>query len=243
MTAFERRRDLLLLALTATHEGIIRPGLTGASPPPDDHGGPLSAGGPKRVSRFADRERVILANHPTCLDLGTEDGIRHAMLVYGPELRAFAARRLGSWSSAEDVVQEAMFRAWKSADRFDPQRGSVRGWLFSIVRNLLVDLARARARRPHTTSVFADAAVSDDTEQVIGSLTMRAALRRLSAEHRQVIYHCYLRERPHAEVAELLGIPIGTIRSRLFYARDALRTALDAMKTSDIDDAYEPDAA
>jgi RNA polymerase sigma-70 factor (ECF subfamily) len=111
------------------------------------------------------------------------------------------------------------------------------------MRNLLVDLARARARHPRTTSVVADSPAPDDTEQVLGSLTIDAALRRLSAEHRQVIYHCYVRQRPHAEVAQLLGVPVGTIRSRLFYARDAMKNALDAIGATGVEGAREPNAA
>jgi RNA polymerase sigma-70 factor (ECF subfamily) len=202
----------------------------------------VSAARPVAVSGLADRDFVIqCANHPTPLDLGTDAGMRHALLVYGPELRSFAARRLGSWASAEDAVQETLLRAWKSAERFDAERGSLRGWLFSILRNLLVDLARARARRPVTTAAVVEAGSPDETELVLGSLTINAALRKLSADHRQVIYHCYVRQRPHSEVAELLGVPVGTIRSRLFYARDAMKNALAAVGATDVDS--RPDAA
>jgi len=183
------------------------------------------------------------ASHHVHVDLGTDDGIRHAMLVYGPRLRTFAARRVGTWGSAEDAVQETLLRAWKSADRFDPERGSLGGWLFSILRNLLIDLARARARRPVMTCVTAESAAPDDTEQILGSVAIDVALQRLSAEHRQVVDHCFLRQRPHAEVAQLLGVPVGTIRSRLFYAREAMRNALDGMGTTDINCAREPEAA
>ena len=68
----------------------------------------------------------------------------------GPELRSFAARRLGSWGAAEDVVQETMLRAWRKADHFDSARGTLRGWLYGILRNLLVDVARSAASRPQT---------------------------------------------------------------------------------------------
>jgi RNA polymerase sigma-70 factor (ECF subfamily) len=151
------------------------------------------------------------------------------MCLYGAELRAFAARRLGSDASAEDAVQETMLRAWKNAARFDPSRGSLRGWLYAILRNLLVDLARARARRPLTTDARMEAVGPDHVDDVLGSLTISAALRNLSPEHQQVIDLCYVRERPHSEVAATLGVPVGTVRSRLFYARQAMRTALDAI--------------
>lgn len=169
----------------------------------------------------------------TDAELGTDAGIRSAMLCYGAELRAFAARRLGSDASAEDAVQETLLRAWKNAHRFDAARGSLRGWLYAILRNLLTDLARAGARRPNTIDSDIEAVVPDDTEGVLGSLTISAALHELSAEHRQVIYYCYIHERPHSEVATMLGVPVGTIRSRLFYAREAMRTALCAIGADD----------
>jgi RNA polymerase sigma-70 factor (ECF subfamily) len=62
---------------------------------------------------------------------------------------------------------------------------------------------------------------------LLGSLTIGTALEGLSPEHREVVYHCYLKERPHAEVAALLGVPVGTVRSRLFYARHAMKDELD----------------
>jgi RNA polymerase sigma-70 factor (ECF subfamily) len=160
-------------------------------------------------------------------DLRTEAGMRHAFLVYGPELRSFAARRLGSQAAAEDAVQETLLRAWKHSAGFDAARGTMRTWLYGILRNLLVDLARARARRPQTMPFVADVGAPDELDALLGSLTMRTAMRRLSPEHRIAVYHCYLKQRPHEEVARLLGVPVGTLRSRLFYARAALKDALE----------------
>jgi RNA polymerase sigma-70 factor (ECF subfamily) len=176
-------------------------------------------------------------------DLGTEEGMRHAFLVYGPELRSFAARRLGSHGLAEDAVQETLLRAWKHAAAFDPSRGSMRGWLYGILRHLLVDLARARARQPQTAPIVADVGQSDEVDGVLGSLTMMSALRRLSPEHRVAVYHCYLKQRPHQEVARLLGVPVGTIRSRLFYARAALKDALEQIGATEHEAVRELDAA
>jgi RNA polymerase sigma-70 factor (ECF subfamily) len=186
----------------------------------------MSADRQRAVSGAAQPGGVIaLANQPAP-DIGTEDGLRYALRVYGPELRSFAARRLGSWGAAEDVVQETMLRAWRKADRFDPTRGTLRGWLYGILRNLVVDVARSAASRPQTVPILTDVAESDEVEALIGSLTIAAALRRLSVEHREVVYYCTLKQWPHAEVAQRLGVPIGTIRSRLFYAREALKLAI-----------------
>jgi len=179
----------------------------------------------------------------TLPDLGTEDGMRHAFLLYGPELRSFAARRLGSYASAEDAVQETLLRAWKHSASFDPSRGTMRGWLYGIMRNLLVDLARARARQPQTTPIVVEVEAPDEVEDMLGSLTLATALRRLSPEHRVAVYHCYLKQRPHEEVARLLGVPIGTVRSRLFYARAALKDALERIGACEPEAVRHPHAA
>ena len=89
-------------------------------------------------------------------DLRTEAGIRHAWLAHGPELRAFAFRRLGDRGLAEDALQETFLRAWRKPTTSMPTRGSVRTWLYAIMRNLLVDMARARASRPQTSPVVPD---------------------------------------------------------------------------------------
>jgi RNA polymerase sigma-70 factor (ECF subfamily) len=166
------------------------------------------------------------SNEPD-VDLGTADGMRHAFLAYGPELRSFVAQRLGNRGQAEDLVQETLLRAWKSADRYDPARGTLRTWLYVIARNILIDHARARASRPFTTPLVVDVAAHDDVDELLGSLTIKAALRHLSVDHRRVIDYCYLQQCSHADVAQMLDVPIGTVRSRLFYAREALRNALE----------------
>ena len=114
-------------------------------------------------------------------------------------------------------MQETFLRAWRKADGFDAARGSVQTWLFAILRNLLVDMARARASRPRTSPIIGDVAAGDDVDRLLGSLTVADALRRLSPEHRHVIVQSYLTQRPHSEIAEFLGVPVGTVRSRLLY--------------------------
>ena len=176
-------------------------------------------------------------------DLGTESGVRHAWLTYGPELRAFAARRLGSRVLAEDIVQETLLRAWRSADAFDPARGTMRGWLYTILRNLLVDFARSQACRPRTSPIVDDLPTTDGVEDLVGWLALADAINRLTVEHRQVIYYCHVKQRPHAEIADLLGVPVGTVRSRLFYAREALKHELTDIGAARIDTPRRPEAA
>src|SRR3954452_107438 len=80
--------------------------------------------------------------------LGSDEGVRAVYAAHGSELYRFAVRSLGDSGLAEEAVQETFLRAWQAADRFDEALGSLRTWLFAIVRNVVIDLSRARAIRP-----------------------------------------------------------------------------------------------
>ena len=173
---------------------------------------------------------------PAPVDLGDEDAVCAAYNAHGPELYRFVLRGLGDPGAAQDVVQETFLRAWRAADRFDPQLASLRVWLFAIARNAMLDHARAAKVRPWQgnlvdppTAQHAAATTDDPSEQLVRSWVVEEALRRLSEEHRAALVETHLRERPYAEVAAELGVPIGTLRSRVFYGLKALRVAMDEM--------------
>src|ERR1700739_1831657 len=81
-----------------------------------------------------------------------ERDVREAYAAHSGELYRFAVRSLGDRGLAEEAVQETFVRAWRAADRFDDELGSLRTWLFAIVRNVVIDLSRARAVRPGLSS-------------------------------------------------------------------------------------------
>jgi RNA polymerase sigma-70 factor, ECF subfamily len=157
-------------------------------------------------------------------DLRTDAGVRRAWLAYGPELRRYATAQLRDAFQAEDMVQETFVRAWRNGERFDPARGTLRGWLFAILRNLLIDAARARAARPRLAPAGADTVVPDEIDARLSTLLIGQAIRQLTDEHREVVIASYLHDRPHRDIAASLQVPVGTVRSRLFYARKALAT-------------------
>jgi RNA polymerase sigma-70 factor (ECF subfamily) len=131
---------------------------------------------------------------------------------------------------AQDVVQETMLRAWRRPDVLDQPNGSVRPWLFTVARNIVVDeWRRHRTDRDVPLDSGAETAVDDRTDAVLDTWIVGDALTRLSADHRAVLEQCYYQGRTTAEAARMLGIPQGTVKSRAHYALRALRLALQEM--------------
>jgi RNA polymerase sigma-70 factor (ECF subfamily) len=158
-----------------------------------------------------------------------EEGLRAAFLAHSGELYGYARRSLSDAGAADEVVQETFIRAWRARDRFDPELGSLRTWLFAIERRIVIDQARSRALRQTSPLPEELAEVGDDLERALLGWQVEEALRRLRPEHRQVLVETYYRGRSGREVAIELGIPEGTVRSRLFYALQSLRLTLDEM--------------
>ena len=168
----------------------------------------------------------------TRLVLANDDGVRAVYAAHGPELYRFALRSLGDRGLAEEAVQETFVRAWQAADRFDESLGSLRTWLFAIIRNVVIDMSRARSVRPGL-AVEADGGeqivLDDDVERVLVAWQVEEALQKLSAEHRDALVEVHYKAKPYQDVARDLGVPVGTIKSRVYYALKAMRLALEEL--------------
>ncbi|MGW5649097.1 sigma-70 family RNA polymerase sigma factor [Saccharopolyspora sp. NPDC003762] len=148
---------------------------------------------------------------------------------HGAALLSYATRLTGDRYLAEDVVQETWLRAWRHADRLTNGKGSVRGWLLRIAHNVAIDLHRGRQARPTEVGFDGEAlanttvqsAPSDEVENrvVVGEL-----LDHLSPVHRSAVVEVYFTDRTATSAASVLGVPVGTVKSRL---HNALRTLRD----------------
>ena len=167
---------------------------------------------------------------PDCARLCTTSGMSDAHARFAAELTGFGHRRLGDRGLAEEITQEVFVRAWRRCRTYTGETGELRTWLFAIARNAVVDAARARGRRPVTAPPEAALHLPDPTDHVETLHTtwqVRSALRRVSGDHRAVVTAVFLSDNSYADAATALGIPLGTLKSRVYYALRALRTALD----------------
>ncbi|HWS48150.1 MAG TPA: sigma-70 family RNA polymerase sigma factor [Acidimicrobiia bacterium] len=206
--------------------------------PPEVRGGQprLRTGGPAGSMNRPVRGTVSSAVVEARPVLASDDGVRAVYAAHGPELYRFALRSLGDRGLAEEAVQEAFVRAWQAADRFDDALGSLRTWLFAIIRNVVIDLSRARAVRPAlVTEVEArePSSLDDDLERALLAWQVEEALHKLSDEHRNALVEVHFKGRAYYDVAATLGVPVGTVKSRVFYALKAMRLALEELGWSD----------
>lgn len=147
-------------------------------------------------------------------------------------LYLYAWRRLGDPGAAEEAVQDTLVRAWRHADRFDPRRGSLPGWLFTIARNVTTDRFRRRSTRPREVAPLDedDAPLTDaDVERALEAWQLAEALHGLTPEHRQAVVEVHYLGYSVREVADRHGLPVGTVKSRLYYGLRAMRLRLEEM--------------
>lgn len=154
--------------------------------------------------------------------------IRSLYEEHGRSVLAYATRLTGDRAAAEDVAQETFLRAWKNHEKLVEGRGSVRGWLLTVARNIVTDRARARAARPLEVAEVPDRPPvdADHSDSVVNTMVVLDALDQVSSEHREVLVELYYNGRSIPQAAEALGVPAGTVKSRSHYALRALRAVM-----------------
>jgi RNA polymerase sigma-70 factor (ECF subfamily) len=150
---------------------------------------------------------------------------------FAPRLKSWFMRAGTASDRAEDLAQETMLAVWRRSDSYDPARAGVATWIFTIARNQRIDALRRLARPvpdaedpsfapPEPVAPDAAFGASQDEQRI------RAALAELSAEQAEVIRLAFYEDRPHSEIERTLGIPLGTVKSRLRLAMVRLRARL-----------------
>jgi RNA polymerase sigma-70 factor (ECF subfamily) len=149
---------------------------------------------------------------------------------YRGPLMSFVLRlTAGDRQQAEDVVQETMVRAWQEARRLDLTERSLMPWLATVAKRIVIDEDRRKRARPPEVGGGVEEGppvAHDETENLFRKVLVTEALQALSPAHREVLNETILRDRTVNEAAEVLGIPVGTVKSRVYYALKALRVVL-----------------
>jgi RNA polymerase sigma-70 factor (ECF subfamily) len=152
---------------------------------------------------------------------------------FAPRLKSFFLRLGVDKGMAEDLAQEALLCVWRKARYFDPSRASASTWIFTIARNLRVDLAR-RARDPgrllHVLEPIAEPIPDDQAIAAEREIRIRAAIDTLPPIQADVIRLYFFEDRPQNEIAQALAIPLGTVKSRVRLAMTRLRTLVEDLQ-------------
>jgi RNA polymerase sigma-70 factor, ECF subfamily len=163
---------------------------------------------------------------------GDADALKTLNARYGRMLAALARRIVGTDSDAEEVAADVLWQAWRSAGAFDPARGSVSVWLVTLGRSRAIDRLRALKAREIRPEMNDRAAAAEDPGGDIDvarrAVRVRAALGALEANEKTTLELAYYSDLSQSEIAEKLGIPLGTVKTRMRSAMIKLRKALAA---------------
>jgi RNA polymerase sigma factor (sigma-70 family) len=167
---------------------------------------------------------------------GDEQAFRELFGRYSSVAHALAFRLVRQAQVAEEIVQEAFLAVWRTPDRYDAARGSVRSWLMGTVHHRAVDAVRreqAQRRRAEQASGLGPGIVEDPVDDVLAAIDLprerrlvRTALGELPDEQREVIQRMYFDGLSQSQIAERTGLPLGTVKSRTLLAMRRLRAHL-----------------
>jgi RNA polymerase sigma-70 factor, ECF subfamily len=161
---------------------------------------------------------------------GEDDAIITALYqVYRAPLMSFVLRLTGGdRQHAEDIVQETMVRAWREAGQLDLSVPSLMPWLTAVARRIVIDEHRRKRARPAESGEPAapDRPVDDSAADTVLRVAVADAMRQLTSSHRQAISETILRDQTATQAAVVLGIPVGTVKSRVHYALRVLEVVL-----------------
>jgi RNA polymerase sigma-70 factor (ECF subfamily) len=150
---------------------------------------------------------------------------------FAPRVKGYLMRLGAGGAVAEDLAQEAMLTLWRKAELFDPEKASASTWIFTIARNLRIDAIR-KERRPEidandpTFLPEAERQADETMDWAKAEDRLKLALADLPREQAQIIELSFLADKPHSAIAAELGLPLGTVKSRIRLAMARLRLAL-----------------
>jgi RNA polymerase sigma-70 factor (ECF subfamily) len=151
---------------------------------------------------------------------------------HGRAVLAFVRRNVADSGRAEDILQETMLRAWRRPDDLDRERETLLPYLLTVARNVIIDWWRRDGRLPQVVAGedrLDSITVTDQVDQLLDEWLIQEALRRLSPSHQEILRELYFEGRSVDEAARRLSIPVGTVKSRSYYAVRVLRAVFEEM--------------
>lgn len=171
-----------------------------------------------RVSVFMSVEERFVA--------GDQAALKEMYDQHGPLVYNLCKRALGP-TEAADVTQDVFMNAWRGRARFDPDKGNLAAWLVGITKNRIIDMHRARGRRPVTVNVEVDAGEPAEVEMLAEKMLVTEILSGLGERQRRHVEMFFYDDLTHSQISEATQVPLGTVKSDIRRSLHRLKVALE----------------
>lgn len=161
---------------------------------------------------------------------GDERALAEAFARWSPLVYSLAIRSLGEAADADDATQRVFVSAWQSRHTYDPERIRLPGWLVGIARHRIADMHEQRARQQRSDRAYATNAedrVRDVTEDVADRILIAGELEKLEPVPQAIMHLAFYDDLTHAQIADTLGIPLGTVKSHIRRSLARIRKTLE----------------
>jgi RNA polymerase sigma-70 factor (ECF subfamily) len=159
---------------------------------------------------------------------------RELYRTYGPRVKAYMMRQGADPAAAEDLAQETLLTVWRRASLYSADKGTAAAWIFAIARNLRIDRLRREVPWQELPGEHEQAAEEPRADDLLDAkerqVRVRAALAQLPAEQHEIVVLSYIEGLSHGAIAARLGLPLGTVKSRMRIAYQKIRAALEDLQ-------------